>query len=311
MKKSLQLATILCLMVLSMLMTHASVNAQPRKQRKNNITSKKMADDSAQPVAPLPIDTSLYPYLPVDSWVGRRFVFLPGPRSSENDSYDDFSGKLIRKNYQGRVARIISASEFSGRFHFELEMEDTQERLRARTLPGKESLKGIALIDDLSNARSQWAGKTLWCRQPRLSTYDEQNDQTGAIAVKRYSPLKVVEIVAGWDEEKPVRFLLETAEGKRGFLDLNMSGTNVFKEVRSLYQMDYYFLVEDPHKLYKWSASTWNLIENSQITIGMRAEQVKMSWGDPEKITPTATGESWVYPAGTLIFKKGVLTGKQ
>jgi hypothetical protein len=310
--KSLHLGTILCLGVFSLLITPVFVNAQPKKAK--NIAPKKIALEPVVPVAPtppVPIDTSLFPYIPIDSWAGRRFVFLPGPRASESGTYDDFSGKLIRRQYQGRVVKVISASDFGGRIHLELEMEDTQERLRARTLPGKESLKGIALIDDLGNARSQWVGKTLWSKQPRLSTYDEQNDMTGAIAVKRYSPLKVVDIVSGWDEEKPARFLLETADGKRGFLDVNLSGTNVFKEFRNLYRMDYYFLVEDPHKLYKWPGHIWNLIESSQIITGMTKEQVKMSWGEPEKIEATATGENWTYMAGTLIFKKDVLTGKR
>ncbi|MBO0798301.1 MAG: hypothetical protein J2P31_05715 [Blastocatellia bacterium] len=307
MKRSLRLGTVLCLAVFSLLSIPAFVNAQPHKSKK--ITSNKIVEEAI--VSMPPIDTSLFPYVQIDSWEGRRFIFLAAPKASENDIYDDFSGRLIRRQYQGRVAKVTGASDFSGRIHLELEMEDTKERLRARSLPGKESIKGIALVDDLSNARAQWAGKTLWCREPRLSTYDELNDQVGVLAIKRYSPLKVLDIVAGWDEEKPARFLLATSDGKRGFLDLNLSGTNVFKEVRQLNRMEQYFLAEDPRKIYKWPAHVWNLIESSQIITGMTAAQVKMSWGEPEKITPTATGESWNYMAGTLIFKKGVLTGKQ
>ena len=310
MKKNLRPGTNLCLAIFSLLTIPAFVYAQPHKPK--GIAPKKITDNPPVTIATItPIDTALFPYVPLDGWVGRRFVFLPGPKASENEIYDDFSGRLNRRQYQGRVAKVTGASDFSGRVHLELEMEDTRERLRARTLPNKESVKGIALIDDLDNARSQWAGKTLWCREPRLSTYDERNDQLGALAVKRYSPLKVVDIVSGWDEEKPARFLLETADGKRGFLDLNLSGTNVFKEVRHLYHMEHYFLAEDPRKVYKWSAQTWNMIENSQIINGMTAAQVKLSWGEPDKITATAQGENWSYSAGTLIFKKGVLSGKQ
>jgi hypothetical protein len=298
---------VLCIGAVSSLIAPANVFAQPPSSQK--IMPGKHAGDS--PESP-PNAETLFPFVPINSWVGQRFVFLPGPKASENGTYDDFSGRLVRKQYQGRVAKVISVSDFSGRVHLELEMEDTQERLRAKTLPNKESIKGIALIDDISNARSRWAGKTLWCVLPRLSTYDEGNDLVGSITVKRYSPVKVVDIVAGWDEEKPARFLLETADGKRGFLDLNLSSTNVFKEVRHLYRMEYYFLTQDPRKIYNWPARTWNFIENSQIVTGMTAEQVKMSWGAPDKITPTATGESWAYTAGTLIFnKKGALIGRR
>jgi len=296
---------VLCLGALSSLIAPTNVFAQPPNPQ--SIVAGKKAGDSAE----LALDAeTLFPFVPINSWVGQRFVFLPAPKASENGTYDDFSGRVVRKQYQGRVAKVVSVSDFSGRFHLEFEMEDNQEHLRAKT--DRQSIRGIAPIDDISSARGRWAGKTLWCVLPRLSTYDERNDFAGSITVKRYSPVKVVDVVAGWDEEKPARFLLETADGQRGFLDLNLSGTNVFRELRHLFRMEYYFLTEDPRKTYKWPARTWNLIENSQIITGMTAEQVKMSWGAPDKITPTATGESWVYTAGTLIFnKKGVLAGRR
>jgi hypothetical protein len=305
-KTTLRLTAVLCLaVVFTVLIAAAPGYAQPPSPQ--NMTPNKKADESS---VPIPGEVSLFPYIPINTWVGKRFIFLPGPKSSENGSYGDFSGRVIRKQYQGRIAKVIAANDFGGRVHLEFEMEETKEHLRAKTLPNKESIKGIALIDDISNARDRWAGKTLWCRQPRLSTYDEQNDLSGTLTVKRYTPLKVVDIVSGWDEEKPVRFLLETANGKRGFVDLNLSGTNVFKDFRQLYRMEDYFLAEDPHKKYKWSAGTWNLIENSQIITGMTADQVRMSWGEPDRITRTAVGENWEYQAGTLKFKKGVLAGR-
>jgi len=38
---------------------------------------------------------------------------------------------------------------------------------------------------------------------------------------------------------------------------------------------------------------------------------VKMSWGEPEKVTRTAAGEVWTYTSGALVFKKGILSGSQ
>ncbi|MEP7336183.1 MAG: hypothetical protein ABI977_00335, partial [Acidobacteriota bacterium] len=169
----------------------------------------------------------------------------------------------------------------------------------------------MALFDDIHNASQHWLGKTLWCKEGRLSIYDEQTGAVSFITIKKYSPLKIVDVVAGWNEEKPVRFLLETADGKRGFVDLNLSGTNVFKEVRHLSHFEHCFITEDPRKARKWDPQIWALIENGQIGAGMTAEEIKMSWGEPDKVTRTATGENWMYPAGTLIFKNGVMTGMQ
>ncbi|MBI3422517.1 MAG: hypothetical protein HY011_06220 [Acidobacteria bacterium] len=95
--------------------------------------------------------------------------------------------------------------------------------MRARTLPNKESVAGLLLIDDLEKARQQWLGQILWCRQMRLSTYDDATDQLSSLPLAKYAPLKVIAIQPGWDEEKPLRFVLQTSEGKQGFLDLNLT----------------------------------------------------------------------------------------
>jgi hypothetical protein len=43
----------------------------------------------------------------------------------------------------------------------------------------------------------------------------------------------------------------------------------------------------------------------------MTEEQVKMSWGEPEKVIRTAAGEVWTYPSSALVFKNRVLNGSQ
>lgn len=281
--------------------------AQEAGARQNLATEKKT--EPREPEASTPL--ALFSYRHFDSWAGQRFIFLSGPKASENAIYDDFSGKITRKKYAGRIATVVSASDFNGRIHVEFEMEDTHERIRASTLPHKESVMGIAPLEDIQNARQQWRGKTLWSRESRLSTYDEQTDIVSLTIIKKYSPVKVLDVVAGWSEEKPVRFVLEAADGKHGFLDLNLSGTNVFKDIRHLSRFEHCFVTEDPRVVNKWSPQIWSLIENGQIGAGLTAEQVKMSWGQPDKVTRTATGENWIYQVGTLVFKNGILSGMQ
>lgn len=300
---------VLCMILVCLLVYSQRTFAQP--QGRQNLSVKKKTEK--EPVkAPEAIDlTAVFPYRPIGSWVDKRFIFLPAPKASEESLYEDFTSRLIRKNFQGKIARVIAVSDFGGRTHLEFEVEETGERYRARTLPNKETVKGLALVEDLENARRELTGKTLWCKQIMLATYDEQNDRAGNIQIKRYSAVKVIDVLPGWDEEKPVRFLLETGDGKRGFLDINLSGTNVFAEVRHLHRFENSFLIEDPKKIYKWTSQTWSLIESGKIYAGMTMEQVRMSWGEPEKITSTQTSEIWVYPTGSLIFKKGVLVGNK
>jgi hypothetical protein len=278
--------------------------AQP--ETRQNITTEKKSESNPVEAAPTP-----FPYHPIGSWVGKRFIFLPKPKGSESGTYEDFSRLVTHQKYSGRVARVVSANDSGASAFIEFQMEDDGERLRVFTVANKESVRGMALIDDIENARKQWAGKTVWGKMLMISSYDEQSGAITMTTVKKFGPLKVVDVVPGWDEEKPARFKLETPDGKQGFVDLNLSGTNVQKEVRYLSRFEDHLMAENPRLKYKWKADVWSTIEKGQIYPGMTEEQVKMSWGEPEKITRTAAGEVWTYTSGALVFKKGILSGSQ
>ena len=283
-----------------------SVVALAQPETRQNVTPEKKSESKTVEAAPTP-----FPYHPIGSWVGKRFIFLPKPKGSESGTYEDFSRSVTHQKYAGRVARVVSANDSSASAYIEFEMEDDGERLRVFTVANKESVRGMALLDDIENARKQWAGKTVWGKMLMISSYDEQSGAIGMTAIKKFGPLKVVDVVPGWDEEKPARFKLETPDGKQGFVDLNLSGTNVQKEVRYLSRFEDHLLAENPRLKYKWKADVWSAIEKGQIYPGMTDEQVKMSWGEPEKITRTAAGDVWTYTSGALVFKKGILSGSQ
>ena len=256
-----------------------------------------------------PPAATLFPFHPMAEWQDRRFIFLSCPKGSSDTAYQDFSGKRLRKDYAGRIVKVTAVSDFSGRQHLDLAMEDNGEKLRARTVPRRESLEGLLLLDDLTRARQTWEGQTLWSRQMRLFTYDEATDALGSLTIKRYSALKVVAVAPGWDVEKPLRFTLETADGQRGFMDVNLSGTNVPPELRQLSRFEENFLTEDPRLKHKWPASLWAALESNRILTGMTMEQVRMSWGEPTQIARVATGEQWTYASGKLSFNQnGALT---
>jgi hypothetical protein len=278
--------------------------AQP--ETRQNITTEKKSEPNPVEAAPTP-----FPYHPIGSWVGKRFIFLPKPKGSESGTYEDFSRLVTHQKYAGRVARVVSANDSGASAFIEFQMEDDGERLRVFTVANKESVRGMALLDDIENARKQWAGKTVWGKMLMISSYDEQSGAITMTPVKKFGPLKVVDVVPGWDEEKPARFKLETPDGKQGFVDLNLSGTNVQKEVRNLSRFEDHLLPENPKLKYKWKADVWSAIEKGQVYPGMTEEQVKMSWGEPDKITRTAAGEIWTYTSGALVFKKGILSGSQ
>lgn len=278
----------------------------PSQETRQNITPEKKSESKPVEAAP-----TIFPYQPIGSWAGKRFIFLPKPKGAESGTYEDFIRPITHQKYAGRVARVVSADNSGASAYIEFEMEDDGEKLRVFTVANKESVRGMALVDDIENARKQWAGKTVWSKMLMISSYDEQSGAVTMTPVKKFEPLKVVEIVPGWDEEKPARFKLETHDGKQGFVDLNLSETNVRKEARHLSRFENHLLAEDPRLKYKWQADVWKAIEKGQVYVGMTGEQALMSWGEPVKVTRTAAGEVWTYPSGSLVFKRGILTGSQ
>lgn len=122
-----------------------------------------------------------------------------------------------------------------------------------------------------------------------------------------------MEIAPGWDEQKPVRFVLETGSGEQGFLDVNLSGVNARQESGNLSRPERLFFTKDPWAKRKWSPGVRAAIESGKIIPGMTIGQVWMSWGEPEKVTRVAPGnnEKQSHPGSTLLFRNGVLAAFQ
>jgi len=305
-------ARIILILTVTLAFAVAGLSQDPSTRRDLKTREKGASEPSPAEVQKKPNS----PFYPISSWMGKRFIFLSKPKMTPSDTYEDFVGAVNCSKYAGRTAKVVWIGEFSGRVHVEFEMEDTGQRVRARTIPHKESISGIALVEDLDQARAHWVGQTLWCKEMFLSSYDGQTDNLKTIKLKKYSPVKVIDVAVGWGEERPVRFILQTAAGEQGFLDINLSGTNVYPSARDLFRFENVFLVEDPRKTYKWPPRIWSAIENNQVVTGMTAEQVRLSWGEPEKINKpasvSATSEQWVYDGGRILnFRNGTLASFQ
>jgi hypothetical protein len=65
----------------------------------------------------------------------------------------------------------------------------------------------------------------------------------------------------------------------------------------------------------EWEMEACQTIDQGEVSIGMTAEQVRLSWGKPERINATLSAQSqreqWVYGKQYLYMHNGVLKSMQ
>lgn len=254
-------------------------------------------------------------YRAMKDWIGEKFIFLP----QQLDDYREYlwfqggSGPYGHPKYEECVGRIGTVTAVNSK-KITLTMDDNGKEYIGESLLG-DDVSGIAPVLDLDYARNNLSGKTLWNKMSKLEIYDEQANTVKLIEIKKYLPLKVIDVRAGWYNTRPIRLILQTPTGEEGYIDISLSGTNVPPAYHVSSTIEYHFFTVDPRKKYKWSKKIWSAIENERVFIGMNKEQAKMSWGYPESINKTSTvygtHEQWVYDGGYLYFDNQILRSIQ
>src|SRR5262245_62727330 len=107
------------------LVTICCVVTLAQHETRQNVAPEKTPESKSVEAAP-----TLFPYHPIGSWVGKRFIFLPKPKGSESGTYEDFNRAVTHQKYAGRVARVVSTDDSRASAYIEREMEDDSERLR-------------------------------------------------------------------------------------------------------------------------------------------------------------------------------------
>src|SRR5262245_29245313 len=118
-----------CTILLFTLGSIFCINKFAQEPPRQNITPEKKSESKTSDTQP-----SNYPYHPIRSWTGKRFILLPKPKGSETGTYEEFSRTVTNQKYAGRIARVISADDSGASAYIELEMEDDHERLRVFTV---------------------------------------------------------------------------------------------------------------------------------------------------------------------------------
>lgn len=212
-------------------------------------------------------EKDLFPCRPISSWKGERFIFLPEKKQFQHYGYHHSSyfyeedGKteiLLNYNeYVGRIAKVVSVDDNN---NVKFVMEDNSKILIKKSWLGFNHISCMGLVADIDNARKKWLGKTLLYKSPLpLNTYNDNTGKTGSISmpIGKKTPLKVIDIVAAFIGNNPVRFILKTPSGKEGFVDVNLSGTNLGSCKNKHYdRLDEYFSIKLAKKSEKSSPPT-------------------------------------------------------
>lgn len=194
------------------------------------------------------VGSNIFRTIPISEWVGERFVFLPQQSMFHKYGYqlifktDQTIGSLPYREYVGRIVKVTSVSRssaVSGSWHVELTMEDSGEKLKALAVLNR--IKGLGPVADLENARAHYKGKTLWLQNSTIQALRAADDEIAILGVDASKPITVVDVVSSWNDEAPVRFIIQTADGTKGFRDVSMSGTNVSESLRRYHRFDFEF----------------------------------------------------------------------
>jgi len=267
--------------------------------------------------------------LTTPQWVGHNFVFLPLPADKQADGYGIFAAnqaaqgfqedRSVRLSYSQNVGKQVKVTDVTpytagdNKYDYVISMTEigTGYKLVGATIRG--SLEGLVLADDITNARQQFLGKTIY---PKSRTLEVANPQPGgmyptSVEIQIGSAVTVIDVYAGIQTKEPI-WLIVSANGQKAILPISYSWTN--RMVSSWtknppWQMALF--MDDPRNSLGWSTALWNQIESGTVQEGMTKDQIRLAWGPPNRVDQGATGSIWSYGDKVLKFTGDNMTSME
>jgi hypothetical protein len=284
----------------------------------------------------------------MSDWLGQKIMFMPKSEKLREYGYQGYkltksSGKTITYKYSGNGIYekytdgiliesnlrndSIPYAEYVGKISTIQsvgKVEAVTAKVNLVTEDGEEisttsffnCLKDIVFINDIDTARNLFLGKNLWLKN-KGHVLGKKDGQTVEVKSLKWDKILVKNIVSAEFDHCPIRFIVVTPSGEEGYLDLNLSNTNVSKSLQEFDHFSDRFFESDPKIKYsKFSKKIISAIMNQKALIGMTREQAKLSWGIPNDINVTrgswGVHEQWVYGNSSyLYFKNGILSSVQ
>jgi hypothetical protein len=271
--------------------------------------------------------------LPVNRWAGKKFIVLEKQNLVRQFGYELYlspelglSKKKIDPAWETpqrhvlcdkieRSCIVVKQVKPAGKENLvTFEHEQSGVVLFGKTRNG--SIEGLAFAADIDSAQKKWLGATVYSARRFIDTYDSVSGKLDNIKVKIEQPLTVTGVRWGMTPlpPKPLWILVETPSGEKGFIPTRASWVNAMidsKNNSAPWNDD--IMETDPKKLYSWDETIWDAINNHSIATGMNRLQVRMSWGRPQSVLPSASDkkETWVYSAQSLVFVNDSLVSSE
>lgn len=261
--------------------------------------------------------------LTTEQWKGHTFTFLALPADQQSAGYDIFTIDQASRGFEGDLSVRIPYSQHAGKqvtvtdvipypagpnqheFMVYMTVNNTGEKLVGRTMRGQ--LEGLVLTADLTNAKKQFLGKTVYPKLRELAgVYIPGSNETPAsVPLPIGSPVTVVDVYAGNKSQEPI-WLVVSFNGEKAVLPIAYSWTNIpISSWTETPPWQESFFTEDPRQSLGWSHSLWYKIENGNIEKGMTKGQVMLSWGKPQ--LSEANDSVWIYGDKKINFSGDVV----
>lgn len=265
-----------------------------------------------------------FPTIPPDQLVGRKFIIGRNSAYERHPNerfldFGEFQNNPIYSDVAEKICTLTSLDLKDPTRQATIQVDNSGKMYKVDVDTDPRVPEHLVLASEIDDARRRWKGKSLWYRQDFLSKIVPPGEPRPDVSnwdVKPYSKLLVLDVKAG-DAWAPVMFILRAADGTTGHVEVSLGNTMVPRILRDSTPFYKYFFETDPHVMFPHPPEIWHKIESKRVSIGMNAEQVLLSWGDPRdvKTTVTADGreEQWIYGKGDsyVYLANGLVTAIQ
>ncbi len=329
MNKSHVLATL----AIALLLLSGCAGRRPKTRSMSPEDSTAVTDTSWAPQETPRIDPV---HMPPPEWTGQTFILLPKNEMFRKFGYELYgtadlgnalapadtsafllNGRLRADLYGGAELFVRAVSSFGDDYLVRFFIRDRSLEVFGRTR--QDAIEGLVLREDLRRARNRWSGDTIYSVRRQIDLFDSSKARFSSIPVSLSEPLAVDSIAIGQSPlpPKPIWVFVSRESGGKGFIPVHFGWTNVIKSEQ--YDADHPWkediLEGNPRELFAWDEYYWQAIDQHKVLTGMSPDQVRLSWGPPEKRRQKDKSDGtsikhWEYESATLIFVNDSLTAE-